>query len=579
MERKLTTIFACDAFEFSKHMELDEKKTLNALNKRKDLINSKINNNYGVVFGGAGDSIIAEFNSPLKAVEAAIDIQKCIKEINKKNDYLEFRIGINIGDVIIDNNNLYGDAVNIASRLESEAKPSGICVSKTIFEMIDRKINVSFKKLDKLKLKNISQPIEAYKIIESIGINRFNNESSLPRHKINNVKQGSLAVFLFKNLSNDKTQDYFCEGLCEDLIYLLSQFKKIFVMSSDASFAYNTQNKSNKDIRNELGVEYIIKGSVRKINKNIRINVQLISTENLLTLWSKNYNNFSQDIFEVQDEISKEIVATIVGRVEANTINKLKEKPTENMAAYELVLKGLEYHRKSGMIKENAHKALDYFNKAIEVDSNYSRAYAWKACSLANVINWNDMIYTEDEEKEFRSALNKSLELNPDDPEANRIMGSLKLEMDNDHDLARFHIEKAKLMCPSDVHILHKYISVLIFHSDYNMALNEIEAAKRLDPFIHDILFEDEALCYMWLEDYDKAISCMDKLKLDTANSLYYKSIIYYKSNNLKLSKKYFIKCKTNFKMSIDRFIKYQYYKDEKRKVELKKILNKIHNI
>ena len=214
--------------------------------------------------------------------------------MNQGKDELEqmnFRVGINIGDVMISDDNLFGDAVNVAARLEAEAKPAGICISNTVFDMINRKIMVSFEEAGELNLKNIEFPIKAFHVLQqNKGTPRFTQDSEKIHTKVSNVEPGSIAVMFFKNLSNDEDQEYFCEGFCEDLLSMLSRFNKLVVISSHASFAYKNKTKSFKEIGNELGVKYVIHGSVRKLGVKMRINTNLVSTMDEKSIWSKNFD-------------------------------------------------------------------------------------------------------------------------------------------------------------------------------------------------------------------------------------------------------------------------------------------------
>ena len=320
MDRKLATIFASDVVGFSKMMGLDEVNTLKILKERREVIDNIIDEHGGIIFGSAGDSVIAEFASPIKAAQAAVDTQLKMKTMNHGLDDSEtmiFRVGINIGDVMVADNNLFGDAVNIAARLEAAAKPSGICVSQTVFDMINRKIMVSFEDAGQLDLKNIEFPIKAFHVLENKGTPRFTQDSEKIQKEVKVIEPGSVAVMMFKNLSNDEEQEYFCEGFCEDLLSMLSRFNKLVVISSHASFAYKDKNKDFSEIGKELGVKYVINGSVRKLGKKMRITSQVVSTENKTSLWTNNYDLSVDEVFEVQDQIAEKIVSSIVGRVES----------------------------------------------------------------------------------------------------------------------------------------------------------------------------------------------------------------------------------------------------------------------
>ena len=533
MDRKLTTIFASDVVGFSKMMGMDEVKTLTILKERREAIDGIIHEHGGIIFGSAGDSVIAEFSSPIKAAEAAVATQLKMKTMNvdqAESDQMTFRVGINIGDVMISDDNLFGDAVNIAARLEAAAKPAGICVSKTVFDMINRKIMVSFEDAGDLELKNIEFPIKAFHVIENKGTPRFTQDSAEIHTEVKESEPGSVAVMFFKNLSNDEEQEYFCEGFSEDLLSMLSRFNKLVVISSHASFAYREKSKSFKEIGKELGVRYIIHGSVRKLGPKMRINANLVSTENENSIWSNNFDLSVDEVFDVQDQIAEEIVSTIVGRVEADHLNAIKTKRPENMDAYDLILKGLEYAKKGNVIKENTENAVKLFEQAIEAEPSYARAHAWRACSLGNLADWEE----NPDPEMFASAIesaNLALELDPNEPEVHRIMGSIKLWFERDHELGKYHFEKARELCPSDVYIISRYATMLIYFGEFDKALSELSRAMRLDPFSHDLLFGPEGLCHYWLGNYNQAVESFRKVKV-LKNHLFYLALTYMKKGD-----------------------------------------------
>ena len=564
MDRKLTTIFASDVVGFSKMMGTDEVNTLNILKERRNVIDSLIDEHGGIIFGSAGDSVIAEFSSPIKAAEAAVATQLKMKTMNQdqaESDRMTFRVGINIGDVMISDDNLFGDAVNIAARLEAAARPSGICISKTVFDMINRKIMVSFEDAGELELKNIEFPIKAFHLINSKGTPRFTQDSNEIQTVVKESEPGSVAVMFFKNLSNDEEQEYFCEGFSEDLLSMLSRFNKLVVISSHASFAYKDKSKSFKEIGKELGVKYIIHGSVRKLGPKIRINANLVSTANENSIWSNNFDLSVDEIFDVQDEIAEQIVSTIVGRVEADSINTIKTKRPDNMDAYDLVLKGLEYAKNGGVFKENTENAVKLFEQAIEVDPNYARAYAWKACSLANLSDWE-----EDPDPNMLSeaiaSVKKALELDPNEPEVHRIMGAIKLWFERDHELGKYHFEKARELCPSDVYIISRYAVMLNYFGEFEKALSELERAMRLDPFSHDLLFGPEGMCHYWLENYDQAIASFRKVRVPSRN-LFYLAATYFKKGDKELAQEKLKEAKAITGMDVDTFVDSEPYENK----------------
>ena len=577
MERKLTTIFASDVVGFSKMMGEDEVNTLKILKERRLVIDGIINEYGGIIFGSAGDSVIAEFSSPIKASEAAISIQSKMKTMNQgipEPDQMTFRVGINIGDVMVSDNNLFGDAVNIAARLEAEAKPSGICVSQTLFDMINRKIMASFEDAGELELKNIEFPVKAFHVLDNKGTPRFNQDSETIETVVKEAEPGSVAVMFFKNLSNDEEQEYFCEGFSEDLLSMLSRYNKLVVISSHASFAYKEKSKSFKEIGKELGVRYVIHGSVRKLGPRMRINANLVSTENEKSIWSNNFDLKVEEVFDVQDKIAEEMVSTIVGRVEADALDNIKTKRPDNMDSYDLVLQGLEYAKKGNVMKENTQKAVELFEKAIELEPSYARAHAWRACTLSNLADWEESPDPKIFENAFKS-IQLALELDSNEPEVHRIMGALKLWHERDHEMARYHFEKARELCPSDVFIISRYAIMLIYFGEFDKALEELERAKRLDPFSHDLLFGPEAICHYWLDNPEEALQTFKKVKVKK-NFLFYIALANEKSGNNDKASENLKEAYALTGMDNDSFIGSQPFKDQeltsKLKIELSNI-------
>ncbi len=578
MERKLSTIFASDVVGYSKMMGNNEEKTLETLGERREVIDSAITEHNGIIFGSAGDSVIAEFGSPVKATECAVQIQGKMKTMNEnvpEDQQMIFRIGINIGDVMVSKDNLFGDAVNVAARLESAAQPSGICVSKTVFDLINQKIRVSFEDAGKLDLKNIVEPIQAYFVIQKKGGVRFNQYEDSPQIKVEKAEQGSLAVMLFKNLSKDEDQAYFCEGFSEDLITVLSKYSKLLVVSGNASFTYRDKSKSPKEIGKELGVRYILEGSVRKLGQKVRIGAKLISADRENTIWSHNFDFTIDEMFDIQDELVETIVSTIVGHVDDEEVKQLVRVKPENHTAYDLVLQGLEYHRKSNVTVDNAKKAVEFFDKAIEVDPECARAHAWRACSLSNYVGWAPEEYGEDWIDQCADSVIRSLEIDQNDHEAHRIMGAISLQR-SDFELARHHQERAMELCPSDAYIMGKNAALLVYLGEPEKALEIVQHAMRINPFCPDDLFVDEGMCYFWLGKYSEAVNCFRKMKTPDRESIFYLTASLSKlGEGIKSAET----LKQAFKMtdlSVEDFLLTQHYQNPELKQELREILESI---
>ncbi len=580
MERRLSTIVAMDVVGFSKMMSKNEEETLRILTERRLVIDEIILEHQGRIFNTAGDSVIAEFSSPIKAAECAVQVQtknRTLNEYKEDETEMKFRVGINMGDVMVTENNLFGDTINVAARLESSAFPDGICISRNVYDMINLKIKVSYEDAGNLELKNIERPIPAFHIIPCKGATRgILHSEDKPSIKVEKVEAGSLAVMLFKNLSNDEEQDYFCEGFSEDLISALSRHKTLTVVASNASFSYRDKKKLPKEISSELGVRYLLDGKVRKLGSKMRITASLISTEKEVTLWSSNFDSSLEEIFDLQDEIVETIVTTIVGNVEKDQISKLSNARPENMQAYDLVLQGLQYHRRSSVSADNNKKALELFTKATEVDPTYARAHAWKCCSLGNNSEWFPDEMPDNWMEDAFGSVGKALELDPDDPEAHRIMGAVKLLFEGDIDKALFHHQKAIEICPSDTFHIARYSILLVYMGEPEKGLDEIKKAMRIDPFCSDLMFEAAGLCQFWLKNFSESVTNFKKMKIDTRDSLFYLSATFFKLGESQKALDTLRQAFNLSKLSIDKFVKSQPYRSDSQLVELGNILSSI---
>ena len=582
MERKLCTILALDVVGFSKMMATDEDQTLKVLNSRREFIDACIHDHGGSIFNTAGDSVLAEFPSPVRAVECGVQIQNKSLATNAEGDekdQMRYRVGINIGDVMVSNDNLFGDAVNIAARLEAQAIADGICISENIYDLVSLKVKVSYEDAGELELKNIGRPIRAYNVLKCKGATRgLRSDDAVPQVKIDAAEPGSLAVMLFKNLSSDEDQEYFCEGFSEDLISAFSRFKKLTVIASNATFAYSGKDKSPTSVGHELGVRYILDGKVRKMGKKMRISASLLSAEDGAALWSHNFDTTLDDIFDIQDELVETIVSAIVGNVERDQVKKLASKKPEKMEAYDLVLQGLEYHRRSSISAENNKKALSLFTKATEVDPNYARAHAWKTCSLANNSEWFPNEMPDDWMNDAFSSVNKAIDLDPNDPEAHRILGAIKLLFEGDFEKAIFHHEKAIEICPSDTFHIARYAVLLCFLGEPEKAMEQIKRAMRIDPFCSDLVLETEGLCYFVSCDYESAVTSFKKMQIETRTSLFYTAASLQKIGKFDDAKKILKVAQTDSGMENEKFVSTQLFQRDDDKSSLLGALDDIQS-
>ena len=580
MERKLSTILASDVVGFSKMMAANEEYTLRDLSRRRQVIDGVVAEHDGKIFGSAGDSIIAEFASPVNAARCAVEMQSRMASLNEdvpEELQMLFRVGINLGDVMVTEDNLFGDAVNIAARLEAAAHPEGICVSQSVFDMISQKIMVSFEDAGKLELKNIAHPVQAYFVIKGQGGVRYLQQAEAPQVAVEKAESGSLAIMLFKSLSTDEEQAYFCEGFSEDLIAALSRFRSLTVVSGNASFSYRDKQMSPKAIGKELGVRYILDGSVRKLGKKMRITTSLTNAQDESTVWSEKFDTTIDDIFDTQDEIIETIVATIAGKVEVNEAKRVSNARPENLTAYDMVLQGLEYHRRSNLTRSEASKALELFEKAIETDPTYARAYAWRACSLSNAAGWDPESYPKDWFDICHASATRALELDPDDHEANRIMGAISLFL-RDFDLARHHHDRAEELCPSDSYILGKNAEMRLYLGNPEEGLEKVTWAMRINPFCPDDLLEKDGKCRYWLEDFEGALASFKKMRTESRDGLFYSAATFKKLGREEEALDMLRRGIRLADVSIETFVESQPFQDQARNRELQEVLDSIES-
>ena len=393
--RKLAAILAADVVGFSKMMGENEDRTLKNLKACRSLTDESIISNHGRIFGSAGDSIIAEFASPVDAVIAATEFQRNLSLRNEgvtEENKMMFRVGLNLGDVIIEGDNLYGDGVNVASRLEALAEPGGISLSGKFHDEVSRKLDMSFVSTGEQEMKNIQNPIPTFKIeITEIDKSETNSSPEIndsiskseSDEKINSEsKPPAIAVLPFTNMSGDPEQEFFVDGITEDIITNLSLWRTFPVISRNSSFTYRGQNQNLKHVANELGARYIVEGSVRKGGNRLRITAQLIDASEDHHLWSEKWDRTLEDVFDVQDEVSEAVARRVAPSITGYEQNRLIRKRPENLTAWEEYLQGLRYYHDrhhTDYEDPNLEKARKHFEKAIDLDSTLSDAHAFLA--------------------------------------------------------------------------------------------------------------------------------------------------------------------------------------------------------
>ncbi len=379
MERRLAAILAADVVGYSRLMGADEEATLATLNAYREVIDRLVVDLHGRVFGSAGDSVIAEFASPVEAVRCAIQIQQEIEARNanlSEDRRMRFRIGINLGDVMAEDDNLFGDGVNVAARLEALADPAGICISGSVFDQVKGKVDQVFADLGERQLKNIDQPIRLYRITleGEAAESEAHSAATAGPIELELLQKPAIAVLPFENMSGDPEQEYFSDGLAEDIITALSHWRSFPVVARNSTFSFKGQKVRVGEIAQELGARYILEGSVRKAGKRLRISAQLIDAQTDHHVWAERFDRQLEDVFDIQDEITNRIAATIVPELEHFEHKRSTVKRTEDLNAWDYYLRGMEtFHNETC---EGTAASMRMFQSAVDLDPSYCDAWA-----------------------------------------------------------------------------------------------------------------------------------------------------------------------------------------------------------
>lgn len=374
IDRRLAAVFAADVEGYSRLMGADEVSTLRGLTERRAILDKAIADHRGRIANTAGDSVLAEFGSAVEAVQCATEVQAALAEANADipNDKrINFRIGIHVGDVMVRAGDLFGDGVNIAARLQTLAQPGGVCVSSVTYDQVRKVLPVAFSDLGSQQLKNIEEPLRVYALnIAGVQSAASEGEKCLPL-----PDKPSIAVLPFENMSGDSEQDYFADGMVEDITTALSHFKSLFVIARNSSFAYRGKTTDIKTVGRELGVRYVLEGSVRRAGDRIRITGQLIEAATGIHLWADKFDGTSQDVFELQDSVTSQVVGVIAPKIERVEIEYAKRRSTENLEAYDYYLRGFAKYEK--WTNDDNEEAMRLFFKAAEIDPSFAAAISW----------------------------------------------------------------------------------------------------------------------------------------------------------------------------------------------------------
>ena len=514
MKRRMAAIMVGDIVGYSTMMEKSEEKTVARLATCQALISEKVTSLDGRVFNRAGDATLAEFPSPINALRCAIETGIALAGADGSDvEPLRMRFGLHLADVSVHGDDLLGDGVNLAARIQQAAAPGSVWVSGVLFDHIRRNSPFIFDDLGERRFKNLSEPMRVYQVRGEIGAHRL---QSAPTKSSSDTRKrpSSVAVMPFRvSVGGDEDQRFLAEGLTEELIVELGRFRRLSVASRSATFALAGSSLDPVSVGDALRVRYALDGQVRKMGKSIRIGLTLSETEAGSVVWSDKITRPFEDLLNVLDETVSKIAATVAGRMEDASIVAARRRPPDNIEAFECLLRGIDHHRLGGVTDENAREAVKWFSKAIEADPNYAAAYAWRVCATS----WLPEFDVGAGERDVRRAL----ELDPCDPEAHRILGVIELWKGN-FDQAKSLILRAVEMNPTDAYLRARSAGVMTYAGESLRSLSLLDEAEALDPLLPVWCIEERGVALYALERYEEAIEAFGRLVFQTYRSRLY---------------------------------------------------------
>jgi TolB-like protein/class 3 adenylate cyclase/Tfp pilus assembly protein PilF len=484
MQRRLAAVLAADVAGYSRLMGADEVGTLAALKShRRDVVDPAIADHNGRIVKTTGDGVLVEFSSAVDAVTCAMVVQSKMAERNQTFvPAIAFRIGINVGDIIIDADDIFGDGVNVAARVENECEPGCVCLSGSAFEQVRGKTDFTFEDLGEKSLKNIERPVRLYAARPVGPLEASQTDASFKiKQPLQLPDKPSIAVLPFQNMSGDSEQEYFADGMVEDIITALSRIKWLFVIARNSSFAYKGKSVDIRQVGRELGVRYVLEGSVRKAGNRVRITGQLIEASTANHIWAEKFDSALDDIFDLQDQVTTQVVATISPRLQQSELERANRKPTENLTAYDYYLRG--FAKRHNSKKDVFIEALPLLKMAIELDEGYAQAYAAIAFWYVLLITYG---WSENREQENAEAVwfaRKALELNTEDSlvlaQAGYTLAHIAGEFEDGADF----LERAATADPNFAMAWYLRGLVNVFMGNYDEAIIQLERSLRLSPF------------------------------------------------------------------------------------------------
>ena len=524
--RRLAAILAADVVGYSRLMGRDEQGTLTRLKAhRTERLEPVLARHGGRLVKLTGDGALVEFPSAVDALGAAIEFQQSMAEANQdqpEDTRIVFRIGLHLGDLIVDGDDLYGDGVNVAARLEAEAPAGGIVVSGDVYNAVVGRLKAAFEDLGDLSLKNIERPLRAYRVR---GAGVASASPPVARSLASDVPlalpdKPSIAVLPFQNMSGDPEQEYFADGMVEDIITALSRFKSLFVIARNSSFTYKGKAVDIKQVGRELGVRYVLEGSVRKAGGRVRITGQLIDSQSGAHLWADRFDGPLEDIFDLQDRVTTSVVGAIVPALNSAELNRAKRTPVENLDAYDCLLRGVAIFRQ--FTQEACTQALHLYYRAIELDPDFATPYgmATHYYSSSKLQGWD--FDQERAEAEVRRLSERVSALGQNDAWALCTAGFSLVWVCREYDAGATFVDKAIAINPNLASAWMQRGAISTFRGEHEAALEQFSKVRRISPLGSDFHLTQgyAGIPHLFLGRYEEAARCALDASAHLANWL-----------------------------------------------------------
>jgi class 3 adenylate cyclase/Tfp pilus assembly protein PilF len=514
MKRRLAAILVADVAGYSRLMEIDEEGTAQRMAACRAIADTEIGKADGRLFKSMGDAVLAEFASPMNAVRCAVAMRDRLAVNEREKELaLTMRFGLHLADVLVDGEDLIGDGVNLAARIQQAAEPSAIDLSGALFEQIRRTSPFAFKDMGEQSFRNIGEPIRIYRLLGEMRRHPYQITHTQPAPRPAK-RPHSVAVMPFEVPSGDEDQNYLAEGFAEELIFELGRFRKLYVTSRLATRALEGVNDP-QTIGERLGVRYVLTGTIRKLGSSVRLTLTLTETESGTVIWSDRLAKPFSELVDHLDELVSPIASTVLGRIQESDIATARRLKPESMTAYEFHLRGLECHRLGRVTDDNLREAMGWFKRAIEADPGFARPHAMLTCAWSNLADF-DLA-------EGLRHVERALELDPNEPEANRIMGSIKMGT-NEFDASRQYHEKAMALSPSDAYIKGRSAAFYTFAGEPERALQLLDEAEALDPFLPVWCIEERVAALYALGRFEEAAAAGRAQPFQTRRSRLYRA-------------------------------------------------------